>query len=623
MASIALTILFVLIVVTVTVKFYLRRKKQTVFGKGYSINTFEELVTIILRDFTEIIKPDRGLMKTSIEYEASLRNKSRIAQAARKCVYGEENARRTIIKVFHDIIASHLQDLESCYTIYNFEEIDTLPPEIKFEILLYCLGQQYGKDTVKFLNDTYKWSTPRYIAHSGITRREVDYDLIDKMFKEQMPFDNLNYEQCIDILSILVYQNSKGYGKIDTLMQQNIDGLELGTTGAIRYRLLNANPHYVTERSCSIQLDAQWIHLSFINFGSVDEIKRLVLNISNTEGSEALTIKNATKVVDMYNGSRVTCIRPDVGATWGIFVRSFSAGVISVEKWLDKPEVKNWEIVAKLLFYLCQCTENTAVTGQQNTGKTTLMKGLIGYYPYFNIRCMEMSFELQLNEIYPDRNIFCTRDTEFTSATQVQDILKKTDGYLSLAGEIATNEVAANAMQFGLVASQATMFSHHGKDYMGLVEGLTNSLLSSGQFNDREAAQGLVLDVVKHNVHCDFYKKLRIVDYIEEIVKGETIIPYQEIRDSKGIVEAIDQSTALNREYYQRTTDRVRYTSRKIIKFNHKTATYEPYEWYTPARFMLMMDKMPDEHKEGFMQFYIDNWVPVIQEREKRGEKVS
>lgn len=620
MANIALGLLFILIVITITVRFYLKRKKQTVFGKGYVINTFEELVTIVLRDFTEIIKPDRGLMKTSIEYEASLRNKSRIAQAARKCVYGEENARRTIIKVFHDIIASHLLTLESCYSIFNFEDLETLPPEIKFEILLYCLAPQYGKNAVKFLNDTYKWSSPRYIAQSGLERREVDYALVDIMFKEQMPYDSLNYEQCIDVISILVYQNSKGYGKIDTLMQQNIDGLELGTVGAIRYRLLNANPDYVTERSCSIQLDAQWIHLSFINFGSVDEIKRLVLNVSNTEGSEALTIKRPTKVVDMYNGSRVTCIRPNVGATWGLFVRSFSAGVISVKKWLDKPEVKNWEIVDKLLFYLCQCTENTAVTGQQNTGKTTLMKGLIGYYPYFNIRVIEMSFELQLNEIYPDRNIFCTRNDEFTSATEVQDILKKTDGYLSMAGEIATNEVAANAMQFGLVASQATMFSHHGKDYMGLIEGLTNALLSSGQFNDRDSAQGLVLDVVKHNVHCDFHKKLRVVDYIEEIVKGETIVPYQDIKVSSDVVSAIDQSTALNREFYQRTTDRVRYTSRKIIRFNHETNTYEPYEWYTPERFAIMLDKMPDEHKAGFIQFYKENWVPVLKARANSGE---
>lgn len=620
MANIALWLLFILIVITITVRFYLKRKKQTVFGKGYVINTFEELVTIVLRDFTEIIKPDRGLMKTSIEYEASLRNKSRIAQAARKCVYGEENARRTIIKVFHDIIASHLLTLESCCSIFNFEDLETLPPEIKFEILLYCLAPQYGKNAVKFLNDTYKWSSPRYIAQSGLERREVDYALVDTMFKEQMPYDSLSYEQCIDVISILVYQNSKGYGKIDTLMQQNIDGLELGTVGAIRYRLLNANPDYVTERSCSIQLDAQWIHLSFINFGTVDEIKRLVLNVSNTEGSEALTIKRPTKVVDMYNGSRVTCIRPNVGATWGLFVRSFSAGVISVKKWLDKPEIKNWEIVDKLLFYLCQCTENTAVTGQQNTGKTTLMKGLIGYYPYFNIRVIEMSFELQLNEIYPDRNIFCTRNDEFTSATEVQDILKKTDGYLSMAGEIATNEVAANAMQFGLVASQATMFSHHGKDYMGLIEGLTNALLSSGQFNDRDSAQGLVLDVVKHNVHCDFHKKLRVVDYIEEIVKGETIVPYQDIKVSSDVVSAIDQSTALNREFYQRTTDRVRYTSRKIIRFNHETNTYEPYEWYTPERFAIMLDKMPDEHKAGFIQFYKENWVPVLKARANSGE---
>ena len=100
-------------------------------------------------------------------------------------------------------------------------------------------------------------------------------------------------------------------------------------------------------------------------------------------------------------------------------------------------------------------------------------------------------------------------------------------------------------------------------------------------------------------------------------------MPYQDIRESKNVVEAIDQSTNLNREFYQRTTDRVRYTSRKIIQFNQKTATYEPYEWYTPSRFMQMMEKMPDEHKAGFMQFYVDNWLPVIKEREAKEGKAS
>lgn len=583
-------------------------------------NSFEKLVKIVLKDCTEIIKVDRGLVYKDVEYEASRRNKERVAEALKKCVYGEENAKEVVIKTMRDIIAKHLPTLEQCNGVIDLRNLDILTPEQKFEIIIYELRREHKKNVMKYLNSLYHFTEPRVVIEGERPRREVDYQQIDQIFEEQVPYKELTYEQSLDMLAIFVYQAAKGFGKIETLRELNIDGLELGTTGAIRYRMLGTLPNYAIERSCSIQIDAQWIHLSFIDFGSVDEIKRLVINISNVEGSEALTTKKPLKVVDSYNGSRITCIRPDVGATWGLFMRSFSAGIVRVPQWLDKPEVHNWQIVDNLLYYLAQSDQNVAFTGQQNTGKTTLMKGFIDYYKYVNIRVMEMSFELNLNEIYSDRNVFCTKPTEWATSTQVQDVLKKTDGYLSMVGEIAEDVVAANAMQFGLVASASTIFSHHGNDFQGLIDGLTGSLLSCGRYKDYNIAQQLVLDVVKHNVHLDFHGKLRIVAYIEEIVKGAIIVPYPKIKNSSSVVEAIDQSTALNREHYQRLTDRVRYSRREIIRFNKKTMSYEAADWYTPERFENILNRLPDDKVEPFLAFFRENWPHCIK---KDSEVVS
>lgn len=580
-------------------------------------NSFEKLVKIVLKDCTEIIKVDRGLVYKDVEYEASRKNKERVAEALKQCVYGEENAKKVVMSTMRDIIAKHLPDLEHCNSVIDFTNLNMLTPEQKFEIILYELRKTHGKNVIKYLNSIYKFSDPKEIIEGDRPRREVDYRQIDKIFEEQIPYNELNYEQALDVLSILVYQNSKGFGKIETLRELNIDGLELGTVGAIRYRMLGTNPNYVIERSCSIQIDAQWIHLSFIDFGSVDEIKRLVINISNVEGSESLTIKKPLKVVDNYNGSRITCIRPDVGATWGLFMRSFSAGIVRVPQWLDKPEIKNWELVDKLLYFLAKANQNVAFTGQQNTGKTTLMKGYIDYFEYVNIRVLEMSFELNLNEIYPDRNVFCTKPNEFVTSTEVQDILKKTDGFLSMVGEIAEDIVAANAMKFGLVASASTIFSHHGIDYRGLIDGLTGSLLSCGMYKDYDIAQQLVLDVVKHNVHLNFCGKLRVIEYIEEIVKGDVIVPYPKVKKSANVVEAIDQSTAMNRENYQRTTDRVRYSRREIIRFNKKTMSYEAGDWYSPERFEEILLKLPDHEVPKFLEFFRENWSHCIKKHEE------
>lgn len=586
-------------------------------------NSFEKLCKIVMKDCTEIIKLDRGLVYKDVEYEASRKNKERVAEALKKCVYGEENAKKVVMSTMRDIIAKHLTDLDQCNSIIDFTDLSILTPEQKFEIIIYELRKTHGKNVIKYLNSIYEFTKPRVIIEGQDPRRELDYSLVDKMFEEQVPYNELTYEQALDILTIFVYQNTKGFGKIETIRELNIDGFELGTSGSIRYRMLGTNPDYTVERSMWIQIEAQWIHMSFIDFGTVDEIKRLVLNYSNVEGSESLTIKKPLKVVDNYNGSRITCIRPDVGATWGMFVRSFSAGVSRVPQWLDKPEVHNWELVDRLLYYLARSDQNVAFTGQQNTGKTTLMKGYIDYFKKVNIRVLEMSFELNLNELYPDRNVFCTKPTEFVTSTEVQDILKKTDGYVSMVGEIAEDIVAANAMKFGLVASASTIFSHHGVDYQGLIDGLTGSLLSCGMYKDYGIAQQIVLDVVKHNVHLNFHGHLRIVEYIEEIVKGEVVVPYQKIKKSNSIIEAIDQLTELNREYYQRTTDRIRYSRREIIRFNKKTMTYEPNEFYTEERFKSILTKLPPEDVPEFIKFVKTNWAHCFSSGNEQAKEVS
>lgn len=600
-----------LILAGVTFVLYKRRAGEKSSLQVEGTNGLEQLIKVVLKDCTEIIKVDRGLTFKDAEFEASRRNKERIAEALKKCVYGDENSKRTVMEVMRAIIAKHCPDLESCNKIVDFTDLNYLTPEQQFEILIYETSKDWGKDVIKELDKRYHFSKPRVIKEGTKPRCEWDYVLLEQMFKDLVlaKYTSLNYTQALDILTILVFQMSKGPGgKVETLRCLNIDGWELGTIGAIRYRILGTNPDYVIERSCSIQINATWVHLSFINFGTVEEIRRITINMSNVEGSEPLTIKKPLKVVDGYDGSRITCIRPDVGATWGLFVRSFSAGVTRVPDWLKGSGTKNWEMVDRLLYFLAMSSQNIAFTGQQNTGKTTLMKGFIDYYNYVNIRVLEKSFELNLNEIYPERNVFCTKPTEFASSTDVQDLLKKTDGFLSMVGEIAEDIVAANAMRFGLVGSCSTIFSHHGVDYHGLIDGLTGSLISCGAYADYDIAQQIVLDVVKHNVHLNFNGQSRVIEYIEEIEKGAVREDYPTWSKPTTVVEAIHQNTQMNKEFYQRSTDRVRYSSRKIILFDKARNEYIPGAWYSPERFRDMLEKLPVHERDNFIEFYKKYW---------------
>lgn len=65
---------------------------------------------------------------------------------------------------------------------------------------------------------------------------------------------------------------------------------------------------------------------------------------------------------------------------------------------------------------------------------------------------------------------------------------------------------------------------------------------------------------------------------------------------------------SLTREYYTRRTDRVKFTSRYIVKFNKDTMTYEPGEWYTPEIESSIVSNLSEEDRVGFKAFHDRYW---------------
>ena len=333
--------------------------------------------------------------------------------------------------------------------------------------------------------------------------------------------------------------------------------------------------------------------------------------------------KTPFKVCDGWDGSRRVAIRPSAGESWFYTNRAFTCSIYRMRALLDKPYVRNWQLPAQLISFLMKAEETTAFTGPQNTGKTTIMKGAVGDVEDKNIRVLEMSFELALREIYPWKDVMTVKPTDYISSSQLQDLLKKTDGWMSMVGEVAEDIVAARMIQFCLIASAFTIFSHHGLDDDGLITGLANSLVASGEYKDHEVALSVVLDAIKNNVHLGFTdKRERIISYISQIIKENEVEPYPELteliqkarkalalEDVNTVAECIVAHSMLSREYYTRRTDRIRFSSRKIVVYNPQTKSYEPNEWYTPEAFERICMKLNERDRAAFIQFYKDNWV--------------
>lgn len=236
-------------------------------------------------------------------------------------------------------------------------------------------------------------------------------------------------------------------------------------------------------RACDsiwIMFSGKSIRLAFLSFGSESELKRVCQNIYKYNNPGQLSDTNGYKINEMKDGSRVVVVRPTFSETWGFFIRKFDVQRASLEQ-LIKDEGK--EEAIDLMRFIVKGARIIALTGEQGTGKTTMLMAMIeNIYETLNIRVQETAFELHLRKIYPTRNILSFRETETVSGQEGLDVQKKTDGSVNIIGEVATDPVASWMIQAAQVASKFTLFTHHAKTFPDLVTALRNSMLRTGVF---------------------------------------------------------------------------------------------------------------------------------------------
>lgn len=622
MAQVVIFCVVAAVLGAITFLLYRKRKNERPDLQYVDKMSMDKLFTILKQEMAEMVRDDNTILASDENYEAIMRTTRKAEVALTDCVYGILNAKIVVLGLIRDVVEREIKTLEDADLVVKFSNLDGLNPQAKWEILVYRLKKKFRAnknlgyeqlDVIYYLDAKYNISDNRKPMGEDDPypmRREFDYKLLDFIFHTEVANEPITYSEALDIISIMLYTRFKGFGCVDTLRYLKIDGFHFGTSGSIRYELDGKyDAPYRSVNSVWVQWNAKWIHFSFLDFFQVGEMRRVVNQLVSYGMDAPMTEKKVYKVTDMEDGARATAIRPGSGETWACFIRKFTLTIYTIKQLLGVKGVKNWRLVERLLYYLMKSERTLAFTGQQNTGKTTDMKAAIEYVDNVNIRVLEMSFELALREIYPTRDIMTVKPSAFASASNLQDLLKKTDGYLSMVGEVAEDIVAARMIQFCLIGSAFTMFSHHAKDDFGLINGLANSLVASGEYGDHNVALSTVLDAIKHNWHKEFFNGIRIVAYISEIEKLDEIAPYPEVFGLDNVAAALVQLTNIQKEYYTRSTDRVRFKSRKVIVFNKETMTYETNEWYSPNTFRLIMNNLSKEDRIGFSKFYEDYWI--------------
>lgn len=592
-----------------------KAKKQVVVEEDLS--SFEEVLDALKIYIVNLTKEDSiNSLETDEDLKRLAKRKAQRKEALKNSVYGIDSAKLMVKEMIHTFLDDHMRP-EKMRQIIGLDRESEPNTNTMFEIIMYKYKKDYGRDALTkwILENEFEGERPA-VGIGGENDRAyyiTKTDLEESYFKLEY---HLTDPEVTDIFTTLLYQAYKGFGCIDTLAEMNVNGYNVGVSGSVM-DAINVSSQADGEENadaCSEATNALWlyfkgsyIHLQFLDFGSEDEIRRIVQLLIRWNSPGPLSAKRGYLVNTMHDKSRILAVRPPAGEVWAAFVRKFTLDIITPEALVIKPGVTDGEVAIKLIEFLMRGQITTAVTGRQGSGKTTLMKAIIAYMdPRYNIRVLEMAPEMYLREIYPNRNIYSVQETGTVTAESLQDALKKSDSSITIIGEVATDPVAARMIQLAMTGSLFTLFSHHANEAKDLVLTLRNSLVNAGGFDNMTTAEKQVTDVLKINIHLDFTPDgKRYIKRITEITQLEEGIPYPGYNNDIGLEESRYE---LDKEYYTRQTDRISFSTRDVLVYNTETDTYMAKEEFSDGLTRKIREVLSKKEREEFDRFLAYYW---------------
>ncbi|MEB2280150.1 Flp pilus assembly complex ATPase component TadA [Lysinibacillus xylanilyticus] len=604
--------------------------KKVVNKEEYSVEALQDYISEKMIANTTGNLYEEGLTEEAFNRKKRRRNELR--DALKNCNTGNLSAKILVREYIYDFLK---KDKKIDETTINFAIPFNVPskmtPREKFDTALYVVYQTEEYNALGWIIETFKLNEPKEDGGYRVLADEVD-----NIYEQVVLKYPLRLEDKVRILSQRIYSHYKGFGIIDEIRDMNIDGTSGGVSGLperLTSLMNNVDPYYldeendpkideafvdhVSEQGNFTALNSAWvmyrgksIHFSFLSFEAEAELRRVTNNVYKYGYPGQLSETKPAIINEMADGSRVTVMRPKLTETWAYFIRKkYNSRKVSVEELFQQ---ENSNLLIILLMYLVKGNRTLALTGSQGSGKTTLLMALVEYInSALNLRVHETKFELNLRNQYSRRNILSFQETETYSGQDGLDLGKKTDGDVTILGEVATDPVAAWMIQSAQVASLFTWFTHHAKTFPDLVFSLRNSLLKTNMFNDEKIAEQQVVSVLEFDIHMRQDKSTgeRYVERITECVA----ITYQ---DEKSSFEALKNSTDreskmdllinLASNFFHQKTQTQQFVENTILEF--KDGKYVAVNRISDKKIEDIKLELSKEDREQFDFFINEFW---------------
>ena len=616
-------IMIILLIAAVGIYYLIISKKNAevekdveVDDKTYSLEVMSQFIRRRIDEVTKVNLYDIGLSEEELKRRKN--KKYELKKALKGCTYGDVNDKKYVKEIMYDILLKEYGvDETNISKSIPFDIPSLLTPQDKFDILIFRYKQEFGYEALTQFIKKYDLASLKYVEGEAKPTYVITSDEISEIFeKEQI---ELKFEEKLQIVVQRIYQYYKGYSSIDEIRDMNIDGVSGGVSGlpeSFLSQVAQTDGDYINQvldnkvpRACDsiwIFFQGKSIRLAFLSFGSESELKRVCQNIYKYNNPGQLSDSNGYKINEMKDGSRVVVVRPSMSETWAFFVRKFDVKRATLEQIIT---CDGKEEAIDLLKFLVKGARIIALTGEQGSGKTTMLMAMIeNIYETMNIRVQEMAFELHLRKIYPTRNILSLRETETISGQEGLDVQKKTDGSVNIIGEVATDPVASWMIQAAQVASKFTLFTHHAKTFPNLVTALRNSMLRTGVFKDEKTAEEQVIQVLNFDIHLvkDFRGR-RYIERVTECIPIENANPYtRDYRNEKTLEGKIEKFMDNATNYFQNVTDRQTYEHVNIMEF--RGDGYVLTNKISDKNIREMRENMDDTDAKEFDEFIEKNW---------------
>jgi pilus assembly protein CpaF len=527
----------------------------------YSLDSLLTYVRERMHELTRTNLHELGLDEA--EYRKRENKREELVAALRRCTYGDLRDKQYVKDVILDMLEAHVPP-EYLDVAVPFGQSDRMTGGQGFACRLHQYSGQQGAEAFSKLVDAHRLDALRPLDGEpeacGYVISDADIRRIYRM-EGVLP----TRADKLEILTQMVYERFKGLGPVDELRDMNIDGLSGGVSGVTDGRDLSGLPK--SHNSVWVFHRGKSIRMACLGFGSERELRRVCQNIYRFNKAGQLSESVPFRVGEMADAARIVVVRPPFSESWAFFVRKFLTVNLELEKLITD---QNAALPVQMIRFLAKGCMITALTGSQGSGKTTLLMEMIRHidatYP---LRIQEMSFELHLRRLYPERNILSFRETETISGQAGLDLQKKTDGTVNILGEVATDVVAAWMIQMAQVASLFTLFTHHAKTTEDLVLNLRNALLKCEMFSNETIAEQQVASVLDFDIHLARDPAgHRYIERITEVIATVREQPYpDDWRDEADPDAARHRFRHATQAFYERMTDRRTHVTRNIIEY--------------------------------------------------------